>query len=380
MPIDYVHGADPLLQAQAAAMGAYAPVAEELRRYEEQQALRERQYADEQDWRLQAALLQQGMERNRLGQQAAFQSAQLQSQNYNNEMDYALGAQQLDQQAARAEMQAALTAQGQEEQTRRAQMSQLGQIARQQQGQQFQLAMADYKSFNDVANQYTPRQQEQFWQRWEQKYGMSRTAPQEAMMAEDSAAQDAKRQQYVGMLQAPDGSGEMMGPPGLADLMMTLPPEKAADVATKTYDTWTRRKKDEQQAKAQETQWQESVANMQRDDERANQQLEHTQQSHEQQMQMAQEKARAAAEQNRQKILATAATNYQSVMAKRAAAKSAAMGMTVDLGPDPKLEDFLPPGFMDTDSGIASPKTPEELNALPPGTKFRAPDGTIRTR
>jgi hypothetical protein len=150
----------------------------------------------------------------------------------------------------------------------------------------------------------------------------------------------------------------MMGPEGMADLMMGLEQDKKADVVLKAYDTWTRRKKDEQAAKVTEVQQQEAKANMQRDDERATQSLQHTQQAHE------------------QKLVMDAIKAVQ--QSKIARAKALEGAMTTDgKGAIPKelnLEDLLPANLL-PNSG-----PPEWYLKLKPGEAYTAPDGSRRIK
>jgi hypothetical protein len=338
MPIELVYGADPLLSAQAAAMGSGAAAAEEQRWREAQLGEQQRQVDLDYDTRLQLAALQNQEQRSARGQQFALGAATLQSQNYNNQLDYDLGAQQLAQRDEQLGVEAALQAGQQQQLTNRTQLSQLGQIARQQQQQKFELAMAERKSGEEWMRTATPRQQQQFRQRWEQTHGLPWTAPEEALAAQEDEQQQARRQQWLGMLQAPDGSEELIVPENVADMLMAMEPEKAMNSYTKMLDTWTRRKKDEQAAQTTEMQWEETKANMLRDDERANQSMEHTQVSHEQKMKQAEEQAK-------QKMVMDAYKNYQAARVKWATAKTAAKDEEgkKSFGEEPKLEDFLPP-------------------------------------
>jgi hypothetical protein len=84
--------------------------------------------------------------------------------------------------------------------------------------------MADYKNFNDVAHQYTPRQREQFWTQWERKYGMSRTAPQESLSAADAEERAMRSQQNAALFRDPFNPEQSMLEPGEEDVVDQLPP------------------------------------------------------------------------------------------------------------------------------------------------------------
>lgn len=337
MPIDVVYGVDPTLQALAAARGSGAAVANEQAWRERALAEQQYQFDENSDWRMQQAALQDRLARYEGGNRMALGLGQLQANNQNNQLDYMLGQQTLAQRDEQLGVEAALQADQQQQQTNRTQMSQLGQIAWQQQQQRFEAAMADRKAAEGWLRTASPRQQQQFRERWEQTHGIGWTAPEEAMAAEEDAFAEQQRTKLLGMLQAPDGSGQLMAPESVVDAMMQLDPEKQVDAWNKIHDTWTRRKKDEQAAKVTEAKQQEAVANMQRDDERAVQTLEHTRASHEQKMKQAEEQAK-------QKMVMDAYKNYQSAKLKWATAKTAAKDEEgkKSFGEEPKLEDFLP--------------------------------------
>jgi hypothetical protein len=337
MPIDVVYGVDPTLQALAAARGSGAAVASEQEWRERALAEQQYQFDENSDWRLQQAALQDRLSRYEMGNRTALGFAQLNQTNQNNQLDYMLGQQQLAQRDEQLGVQAAVAADQQQQLTNRTQMSQLGQIARQQQEQKFQNAMAARKSVEDWMRTVGPRQRQQAVAGWEKEFQMPWGAPDEAMAVQEEQEMQAKRQQWLGMLQAPDGSGELIVPENVADMLMNMDPEKAMGSYTKMLDTWTRRKKDEQSAQTTEMQWEETKANMLRDDERANQTLEHTQVSHEQKLKQAEEQAK-------QKMVMDAYKNYQSARVKWATAKTAAKNDEgkKSFGEEPKLEDFLP--------------------------------------
>jgi hypothetical protein len=334
--VDYA--ADPTLQATAAALGSGAAVANEQDWRERALAEQQYQFDQEYDWRVQQAALQDRLARSEMGNRTALGFGQLQSNNYNNQLDYMLGQQTLAQRDEQLGVEAALQSEQQQQLTNRAQMSQLGQIARQQQQQKFEAAMADRKAAEDWLRTASPRQAAQFRQRWEQTTALAGTAPDEAMAAEEEQFYMAEREKLKGMLQAPDGSGKLMVPEAIVDALMDLDKDKRIDAWSKIHDTWTRRKKDEQAAKVNEIKWEEAKANMQRDDDRAVQQLSNTQSAH-------QEKMRQAAELAKQKMTMAAVAKYQAARLEWAKAKSSAKDEDgkASFGPEPKLEDFMIP-------------------------------------
>ncbi len=370
MPIDVVYGVDPTLQALAAARGSGAAVANEQAWRERALAEQQYQFDENSDWRMQQAALQDRLARYEGGNRMALGLGQLQANNQNNQLDYMLGQQTLAQRDEQLGVEAALQADQQQQQTNRTQMPQLGQIARQQQQQRFEAAMADRKAAEGWLRTASPRQQQQFRERWEQTHGIGWTAPEEAMAAEEDAFAEQQRTKLLGMLQAPDGSGQLMAPESVVDAMMQLDPEKQVDAWNKIHDTWTRRKKDEQAAKVTEAKQQEAVANMQRDDDRAVQVLEHTQMSHEQ-------KLKQAAELAKQKMTMTAVQNYQAARLKWAAAKVAAKDEEgkASFGPEPKLEDFMLP---ETESQLEPGLGGEEIITNKAGKRaILHADGTV---
>jgi hypothetical protein len=354
--VDYA--ADPTLQATAAALGSGAAVANEQDWRERALAEQQYQFDQEYDWRVQQAALQDRLARYEMGNRTALGFGQLQSNNYNNQLDYMLGQQTLAQRDEQLGVEAALQSEQQQQLTNRAQMSQLGQIARQQQQQKFESAMADRKAAEDWLRTASPRQAAQFRQRWEEKSGLSWNAPDEAMAAEEEQFYTAEREKLKGMLQAPDGSGELMVPEAIVDALMDLDKDKRIDAWSKIHDTWTRRKKDEQSAKTGEIEWEESKANMQRDDERASQSLQHQQQSHEQKLVM---DAIKAVQQSR---IARAQALGQAMTADSKAA----------IPKELKLEDLLPANLL-PNSG-----PPEWYLKLKPGEEYTAPDGSRRIK
>lgn len=241
MPIEIVHGEDPTLVAQAAFVGAGAPIEEEIRRYQEQQAESVRRYEGEQDWRVQAALLQQNMQRQQLNQQASYQAAQLQSQNYGRELAYDQHLQDQQQVTDRAQMQADQQSQAQAELSRRSQMSQLGQIARQQQGQRFQQFMAERESFEKQKAMYTPRQQKQFREKLSEQYGIDYNAPEEVMAASDTDERALRLQQNSALFQDPYDASQSMLSPGEESIVDQLPPIEKLEFANKRRSERIRR-------------------------------------------------------------------------------------------------------------------------------------------
>ena len=209
MPITVTHGVDPLLSARIAAIGSAAPIAEEMdreaeqsRRLDEQQAEQRRQFDQKFDYRLEVDALADQFRRQQAGQ-AAYQFEVGQESNaLNRQVQYGLGQQQLDMRAQEAAAQQEAAMFGQQQQTDRTQIAQLGQIARQQQQQKFEAAMADRKAFEENALRMTPRQQQQYRERWSQKYSMDWTAPEQAMEAEDTAYRQQREHQVKNLFKS----------------------------------------------------------------------------------------------------------------------------------------------------------------------------------
>ena len=332
MPIEINYGVDPMLLAEAAAQGSGAAVAAEQdwrnRQFAESQYQSDRDY----DWRIQSAMLQDRLARYQGGRQSAQFFAGLQSQNNNNQLDYMLGQQQLAQRDEQLGVQAAVNLNSQQQQTDRTRLAQLGQLARQQQDQKFQTFMAERKNFEDNVHRYTPLQQQQFRERLSQKYGIEYDAPEQVMGQQAEEQQNAERQRMLGMLQAPDGSGEMMAPESVVDMLMQLPPEKQVDAWNKIHDTWTRRQKDLAASKQYEVKQQEAVANMQRDDERAAQQVQNTQAAHQAKMAMERENHEQKMELQRRSMYDRAHSEWM---------KRKTDPNVEDPGPEPKLEEYM---------------------------------------
>lgn len=370
MPIVVDYQADPTLQALASARGSAAPVAAEQDWRERQLAEQQYQFDQEYDWRIQQAALQDRMARYESGNRMAIAGAQIQSNNYNNQLDYDLGQRELGQRSEQFGVEAALQADQQQQLTNRAQMSQLGQIARQQQEQRFEAAMADRKASEDWMRTASPRQQQQFRQQWEQKHGLGWTAPEEAMAQQDAEFEQAQRAKISGMLQAPDGSGQLMAPESVVDALMDLEPDKRIDAWNKIHDTWTRRQKDLLSTKSHEIEQQKFDADRERDDALARQQFEHTQKANEQQMAQAEKL-------HKQKLIQTARSNYQKARSEWIKAQADPLATPESkkaLGEEPKLEEYL------TDDLLGTNDPPAWYLALPPGSPYTAPDGTQKIK
>ncbi len=331
MPIVVEYGADPTLQAIAAARGSGAAVAAEQEWRDRQLAEQQYQFDQNEDWRMQQAALQDRLARYEMGNRTALGIAGLQQNAANNQLDYMLGQQQLAQRDEQLGVQAAVELQNQQQITDRTQLSQLGQIARQQQQQRFEAAMADRKAAEQWMRTASPRQLAQFRQNWEQTYQMPWTAPEDAMAAQEDQEVQARRQQWLGMLQAPDGSGELIVPENVADMLMNMEPEAAMGSYTKMLDTWTRRKKDEQDAAGAQMKAQESAENIRRDDERADQQLSNTQAAHEQKMKQTEMI-------HQQKMQQSARNAYNKAKADWLKLKNDPLATSV--GDEPKPEDY----------------------------------------
>jgi hypothetical protein len=331
MPIDVVYGVDPTLQALAAARGSGAAVASEQEWRERALAEQQYQFDENSDWRLQQAALQDRLSRYEMGNRTALGFAQLNQTNQNNQLDYMLGQQQLAQRDEQLGVQAAVAADQQQQLTNRTQMSQLGQIARQQQQQKFENAMASRKSLEEWMKTANPRQRQQGVAGWEKEFQMPWGAPDEAMAQQDEAFAAEQRDKVLGMLQAPDGSGDLMAPEYVVDALLDLDPEKRIDAWNKIHDTWTRRKKDEQSAQITEMKWEETAADMQSDNNRAVQQMSNNQASHEQKMMQAEKL-------HQQKLQQTARLAFNKAKADWLKLKNDPLATSV--GPEPKPEEY----------------------------------------
>lgn len=332
MPIEINYGVDPMLLAEAAAQGSGAAVAAEQdwrnRQFAESQYQSDRDY----DWRIQSAMLQDRLARYQGGRQSAQFFAGLQSKNNNNQLDYMLGQQKLAQRDEQLGVQAAVNLNSQQQQTDRTRLAQLGQLARQQQDQKFQTFMAERKNFEDNVHRYTPLQQQQFRERLSQKYGIEYDAPEQVMGQQAEEQQNAERQRMLGMLQAPDGSGEMMAPESVVDMLMQLPPEKQVDAWNKIHDTWTRRQKDLMASKANEAKQEKVFSDIEIDNQRAATQVKQQQAAHE--AKMAQERAT-----HEQRMELERRRLYDRARAEWVKLKN--NPEIEDPGPEPKLEDYM---------------------------------------
>ena len=365
MPIVVEYGADPQLMALAAAQGSGAAVAAE-------QGWRERQLAESQyqsdrdyDWRVQSAALQDRLARYEMGNRTALSFAGLQSQNYNNQLDYELGQQQLAQRDEQLGVQAAIATQQQQQLTDRTRLQQLGQLAKQQQEQKFQTFMAERKNFEDNIHRYTPLQQQAFREGLSQKYGIDYSAPEQIMAADEEQAYQDRVSRIRQAFANPFDPEQSLLPPGAEEWALQLTPKELMDVSIKAQSEERQRRQLQQKEQQEEIKYKEAAANMQRDDERANQQLANTQTAHEQKM-------RQAEIMHQQKLQQAARNAYNKAVLEWRKLKNDPLA--TDVGEEPKPDDY---GLTD-DEGASSP--PDWYIQLPVGAEYTAPDGSKRIK
>lgn len=382
MGIELTYGNDPRLLAEAAYMGAGAPVAEDIRRYEEQMGQRQLEQDRRFDLDVESIALRDQLARYQMGQQAAQFGAQLQSSDRNNQLDYMLGQQSLAQRDEQLGVQAALQSEQQQQLTNRTQLSQLGQIAKQQQQQKFELAMAERKSGEEWMRTATPRQQQQFRQRWEQTHGMPWTAPEEALAAQEDEQQQAR---IVGIRKAfanPFDPEQSLLPEGAEEWALQLTPKELMDSAMKAQG-------EERQRRALMQKEGEADRKLQEEDQKAQQkeQIEAAKQATktmrdsiagEREWRQSQEEySRDVAQYEADMKAYEAAKSAHSKVSSRGSGAGGAAPKPFTQTPPMKPVPPTPGLFADK---IPTPQSPEEVDALLPGTRFIAPDGTIRVR
>jgi hypothetical protein len=378
--VDYA--ADPTLQATAAALGSGAAVANEQDWRERALAEQQYQFDQEYDWRVQQAALQDRLARSEMGNRTALGFGQLQSNNYNNQLDYMLGQQTLAQRDEQLGVEAALQSEQQQQLTNRAQMSQLGQIARQQQQQKFEAAMADRKAAEDWLRTASPRQAAQFRQRWEEKSGLSWNAPDEAMAAEDAQAQQDRIANIRRAFANPFNPEESLLPEGMEEWAMQLQPKELFDAAMKAQSEERQRQALSQKEGDADRKLEEQAAKDQQKEEAAA--VKEATKTMRDSIAGEREWRQAQEEYSRD------VQDYDEKMASYEAAKSAHAKMSAGgrggTGATPRPFTQTPPQkpvpptpglFADK---IPTPRSPEERDRLLPGTRYIDPAGNIRVR
>lgn len=262
MPIVVEYGADPKLMAQAAAQGSGAAVAAEQDWRERQLAESQYQSDRDNDWRVQSAALQDRLARYEMGNRTALSFAGLQSQNYNNQLDYELGQQQLAQRDEQLGVQAAIATQQQQQLTDRTRLQQLGQLAKQQQEQKFQTFMAERKNFEDNIHRYTPLQQQAFREGLSQKYGIDYSAPEQIMAADEEQAYQDRVSRIRQAFANPFDPEQSLLPPGAEEWALQLTPKELMDVSIKAQsEERQRRQLQQKEGEADRKTHEKTVAN-----------------------------------------------------------------------------------------------------------------------
>lgn len=255
-----------------------------------------------------------------------------------------------------------------------------GMMARDMQETRLKQAMSEHdaiqKAWIDGEHFTSDEQFKQAKGAWENKWGaLGLTWGLPDQIAQQQAQQnDAMK---VGQIETSFFTNPIDGTPLIAEgavqsmLELGMEPKEIATIGVKMQAEARQRAALQQKEKQEEIKYQEAAANMERDDVRADQQLQHTQAANEQ-------KAAMAAEQHKQKLMMNAVNSYQAAKLKWATAKNAAFDAEgkAALGPEPKLEDFMLPEMQQQQSG----EPPDWYIQLPIGAEYTAPDGTKRIK
>jgi hypothetical protein len=246
--------------------------------------------------------------------------------------------------------------------------TQLGQLARQQQTQQFEKAMADRKGLEQffLDGKITPQQLQAGRDQWEQIYGMPWSLPDE-MAQQQAGLQEQQEMATFAQAMANPITGELPFTPEAIGAMRNagMSNKEIMDAGMKKLSEERQHKKlqfDVTQGFEEERRKDEEVINDRiRDNERADQKMR-------QEQEMAQLRVQIQQMQHQQKMQQAATGAYYAAYAKWAAAKSSFVpgeeGGTFN-APEPKMEDFMPP------EGAASPAP--QLKAG--DTEITAPNG-----
>ena len=205
MPIELSFARDPLVDGYAAYDAQADRALEEQLRYEEARADKNRQF----DQQLRLQYLTQGLADQRRGQALALEA-------YQGDARLGLGYDQLgaetalradyqdyqaDAEMARIEQQMLAN----QEATERSRISQMGQLAREQERQTMERALAAQKAIMDYDGFTSQQQFDETVAQWEQDFGMPWNFPQRAIAEHAQRDFAARKQQFVGAMAALTG-------------------------------------------------------------------------------------------------------------------------------------------------------------------------------
>lgn len=383
MGIEVVYREDPTLQALGAARGSGAAVASEQEWRERALAEQQYQFDENSDWRLQQAALQDRLSRYEMGNRTALGFAQLNQTNQNNQLDYMLGQQQLAQRDEQLGVQAAVAADQQQQLTNRTQMSQLGQIARQQQEQKFQNAMASRKSVEDWMRTVGPRQRQQAVAGWEKEFQMPWGAPDEAMAQQDAQEQQNRVEGVRRAFANPFDPEQSLLPDGMEEWALQLTPKELIDSVGKAQAEERQRRALQQKEGEADRKIQEEDAKAQQKEEiAAAKEAAKTMRDSiagEREWRQSQEEYSRDVQQYEEDLKAYDAAKSAHAKVSSATNRGANGAAPKPFSQTPPMKPVPPTPGLFADK-IPSPRSPEEVDALLPGTRFIAPDGTIRVR
>lgn len=383
MAINVVYDPNLEVAGQAAYAGGQGIGAAQQDQFDRELLLRQQGLAEQQrqfnintGFRTQQAGNQDFLQRSQLAQQGQQFNVQTRQRDLAMLNDYLQNQQQAELEANRQNIyaqQIAAQAQAQREQTARSLYGQYGGLAKQQQQQQFEMAQSQQKAILEARQKglITQDQYSAAVPQWEEQFQMPWGFPAQLAAEHEQTQEQAQVQAFIDSAPRNPVTGEPLisaeafratgGDPKLINALYTKAMSESTRLFSEQNDMKGQaeiEKKNHEMALKAEAQRNDIAA----DNARMQQQLEQTQRIHEMEIQ---QKAQLA---------------YQQAMLKRAQA-SAPIGngtdgkpaIKVDLGPEPKLEDFLPPGIAPNSSGTgATPSinTQAEYDALPSGAIY----------
>lgn len=272
-----------------------------------------------------------------------------------------LAQQTLEARMAEQQMQNDAYAYGQDAQTQRAYGAEQARMAREAANRRFEKSMKDREILLDQFKKgmLTPAQEQQARAMWERDSQMSWGMPDEMAANEDNQAMQERVKSIEAFFTHPITKEPLIGEGQVASMLeLGMDPNDIIDKGLKLQSEARQVEGNKAKAQQAELKQQEAVSNMQRDDERAAQTLQHSQEAHKQKMVM---DAIKAVQQS-----------------KIARAKAIENSMTTEgKGAIPKeltLADLLPPEL------IPNSGPPSWYLELPVGAEYTAPDGTKRIK
>lgn len=314
-----------------------------------------------------------------LGAEVGQDNARLQQQAYSQQAN-------IDARLAEQQMQGDSMLAGQMAQTERSFIGEQSQMAREAANRRFQKSMKDREVLLDMFQRglLTPQQEQQAKQNWSQQSGMEFGVPDEMANQDASAAEEARVNDIATSFFVNPITGEPLATPQQVRSMleMGIEPDKIADLGLKRQSEARQlaaleqkegeadRKLEEEDAKAQQKEEIESnkerVKTM-RDSIVGEREYRQSQEEYARDLEQYEEDLK--------QYELEKSSHSRNTTSARGSAGNAPKPFTKT----PPMKPVAPTPGLFADK-IPTPRSPEEVQALEPGTRFIAPDGTIRVR